>query len=310
MEFFKNKKLLKVVLIVIFYSLIPLFFLSYFISLGEKERLINFNKEIKKNIIQLIIENEKQILVKTEIYLKLLSELKEVKNLDKNVCQNLLSDLIRKSDYINFFLFDNSGKLVCSVIPLRREDMIIVSDRDYYKKLLTYRNFIIGNYQIGRVSKKPIIVAAYPIMQENTMIGGIGVSLSLEYLSKYLSQFILPKDTIVKIIDKKGYVLAINSNTDLIGKNVLNEKETAYIFKNKDLEGFFEIDNHHTYYFKKIKISPFEDEKIFIVEIPKNVITAPAEEIFKNNLRVIIVFSIITIFITYFSYRFFIYKQN
>ncbi|GAB4413546.1 MAG: hypothetical protein OHK0032_09650 [Thermodesulfovibrionales bacterium] len=137
-----------------------------------------------------------------------LSEIPEVKNQEWGKCIAILSRLNPQyPHYENLFVIEGTGYVRCSAVPQDRP--VNVQDRSYFKEVMGTGMFTVGEVQIGRITKKPVVVLAYPLMDSSgRQTGIVGASISLlrvQDIFRHLGQM---GDTTITIADRKGRIIA------------------------------------------------------------------------------------------------------
>jgi diguanylate cyclase (GGDEF)-like protein len=99
------------------------------------------------------------------------------------------------------------GRVQCATLPsLVGVDL---SDRPYFKKMQETRGFVLSDYLLGRASKQPIIVAAYPVSAiDNEEDAFIVATVNLDWLSKIMSNLGGRPGVSAALVDSGGTVLA------------------------------------------------------------------------------------------------------
>jgi CheY-like chemotaxis protein len=64
--------------------------------------------------------------------------------------------------YANFVVCRPEGRVIASAVPLIAA--LNFSDRPYFRDLIKNKSFTIGQYVMGRITGKPIIVFGYPVL--------------------------------------------------------------------------------------------------------------------------------------------------
>jgi len=147
-----------------------------------------------------LIQNARRILFT-------LSKISQVQQQDKAACCKIFAEIMKQSDgYTALVAAKPDGDVFASSIPITSP--INYSDRPWFQRLLKTRDFVIGEYLIGRVSGKPLIVFAYPILDD---IGNLKTILSLgmdlDWLKRTVVKNKLPEGTSVTVIDSDGTIL-------------------------------------------------------------------------------------------------------
>ena len=103
-----------------------------------------------------------------------------------------------------------------------------LSDRPHYRAAQETRDFVVSNYVIGRVNKRPAIVMAYPTQAiDQNVHATVLTSVDLQWVSGLIDSLERRPGSTVMLIDGSGTVLAGDkSAADCFGKRV-ERVETA-----------------------------------------------------------------------------------
>jgi len=100
---------------------------------------------------------------------------------------------------------------VQGIIRCRQEPAgigVSLADRDYVRGALKGK-FSVGEYSVGRVSKKPILAIAVPVQDDNgKIIGAVAASLDLNWLDRRLAGRSYSRDSNLTVADRSGVILA------------------------------------------------------------------------------------------------------
>src|SRR3972149_4765958 len=100
-----------------------------------------------------------------------------------------------------------SGDLFCSALSFTGR--INVADRAYFRRAVETRDFAIGEFQIGRVTKKPTLNLGYPVLDEEARVQAVVfVALDLAWLNELAAKAQLPSGSVLTVVDHKGTILA------------------------------------------------------------------------------------------------------
>ena len=193
---------------IVFIAIIPAFILllygaTYYRNHEEmkaRDEALNLTKFAAGNIEQLI-EGSRQVLIG-------ISKLPAVQNYDSDACRDFLTEFNKHLPmYKNISVAKPNGDIYCSAVPLERQ--INVADLPWFQRAIKSRSFSIGEYKIGRISRKPVIHAALPaIDKEGHLKAVIGISIDLNWFNDQLAKIKTPDKTSVIVIDRQGTVLA------------------------------------------------------------------------------------------------------
>ncbi|MCL5668549.1 MAG: EAL domain-containing protein [Gammaproteobacteria bacterium] len=147
-----------------------------------------------------LINNTRQLLA-------VLSRLPEMSGSQPSRCQSLLADLQRDYPYYaNLGVIDLHGAVVCSALPL--SEPVNVADRAYFRRALEKQQFAIGDYQIGRITRKAAVNFGYPAFDENGNVQAVVfTALDLSWLSQLPAKGDLPAEAVLTLLDRSGTIL-------------------------------------------------------------------------------------------------------
>jgi len=138
-----------------------------------------------------------------------LSQSEPVRRGDAARCTALVSSLRQELPrYANIGVIQTNGDIFASAVPLR--EPINAAAQEYFQVALRERRFAIGGYQIGRLTGKPVIAFAQPVLNES---GGVQAvvyaTLDLHPLNTSESRVarLLPAGAVFTMIDDDGAIL-------------------------------------------------------------------------------------------------------
>jgi serine phosphatase RsbU (regulator of sigma subunit) len=136
------------------------------------------------------------------------ARLPQLRNKDRAACSALMAEMLKAYPlYLNIGLVEPDGNITCSGVPLR--EPVNVADRVYFELAIQTRDFVVGDYQTGRVTKRPSINYAYPLLDAAGNVEAvIYIAQSLDWLTVALAGVQLPSDAILAVTDRNGTVLA------------------------------------------------------------------------------------------------------
>jgi signal transduction histidine kinase/ActR/RegA family two-component response regulator/HAMP domain-containing protein len=226
----------------------------------------------------LLIGGARQLLVT-------LAHLPEVRSGDSAACNALFAKLEKQFQYyINFGTIKPNGDLSCSAIPFSGQ--INAADRLYFRRAIKARDFAIGEYQIGRVTKKPTINFGYPVLAEAGRLQAVVfAALDLAWLNHLAAKAQLPPGSVVTVIDQKGTILARHPDPDKwvgqpmpeapIVKTMLAQREGV-----SELPGIDGVP-------RLFAFAPLQGGVTSAVGIPKAAALAPVNRLLARNLALL-----------------------
>ncbi len=124
-------------------------------------------------------------------------------------CSQYLAKLLEQSPevYHSMGIYGPDNVLFCNALPW--EGKIVSPDRLYVNLAKSTGKFAIGEYQIGRVTKRQGINIGYPLKDAAGTITGVAfVGLNLEKLNRLAAATPMPPRGILRVLDRDGVVLA------------------------------------------------------------------------------------------------------
>jgi two-component sensor histidine kinase len=115
-----------------------------------------------------------------------------------------LVDVIPSTTSIS--IYNLNGDEVCKI----GGPSINVKDRLYFNEVVATRQFVIGEYITGRLSRQAALPLAAPLVdREGKFIGVIATTIKLEWMHNYLLSKLtdLPPQTAITIVDRNGTIL-------------------------------------------------------------------------------------------------------
>jgi PAS domain S-box-containing protein len=164
-----------------------------------------------------------------------LSQLPESHQVETNFYSKLFSKLLERNEiYTGLSIFKPNGILIASIPPFTKPTSF--GDRPYFQRLLQSRDFVIGEYQVGRISGKRNIVLAYPDLDATGQIRTVlTAGVDLDFLQKALLKNDLPSDATLTVVDSDGRVLVrFPDSGKFIGKKMPEESIVNAMLTKRD----------------------------------------------------------------------------
>jgi PAS domain S-box-containing protein len=267
---------------------------------GAKTELLRFVNDIAGQQ-QTMVAGVKQLGIT-------LSLLPAIRSRNTATVTTLLVDLLRQNpQYTNIIVGDRSGLVWASGVPLKGK--LYVGDRRHYQDALRTGMFSSGEYVIGRVTKKPVMIFGYPVKNaSNKVIAVIGVTLNLEYTQQVFEKLSFPSGASFSLLDHQGIILVRNLNDPvsekLVGRRDTMEELFTKMTKGLD-EGTYEAmgndGNPRLVAYKRISL-PHESEPYLYVRssIPLISATSKATAAMFKSLSVFVLLFLIGLFLAWF----------
>jgi PAS domain S-box-containing protein len=149
----------------------------------------------------LLVESTRQLLAG-------LARLPEIRRQNRHACSVLFADLLKEyKRYNNIIAVKPNGDLWCSGIPAAGTPNY--SDRKWFPEVMRTRDFVIGEYVEGRITKKPQSSVAYPVLDSMGKVMTILVTgFGLDWLNQFVAINKMSPGSVLNVVDRNGIVLA------------------------------------------------------------------------------------------------------
>ncbi len=103
--------------------------------------------------------------------------------------------------------FDTAGRLICTATPLPAG--VTIADRPYFQQVMAGAAFAVGDFTQGRATGGRTLHMAAPLRDAaGTVIGGLLIGVSVDWLNEDLAKVSLPAGSAAALLDRHGVVLA------------------------------------------------------------------------------------------------------
>jgi len=295
------------VLLIILFAILPALALFQFANQEERNTEINHLKQETLELAEIISLQEADYLDGTHQLLLATSLIAEVKNYDSGKCNKILSNLLAHDDqYINFGIANAKGDVVCSALPLTAN--VNIADRQYFIKALDTKEFVIGRFQVERITHLPGINLAYPICSDDGKpTGVIFATINLNRFSQREGRLAskIPEKAILTKVDRNGIVLVrVPGGESLIGSQAPETSVVAEALKANEgvVEAIGADGLPWVYAFVKIKSNTYQDDLHLILGQSQEILFANANHVFNRNLLIMTVVGIFLLVCTWYVF--------
>jgi PAS domain S-box-containing protein len=158
------------------------------------------------------VQHDEQIVAGRQL-LSALAQLSEVRRGEAETCSETLTRvLMRSQGYSNLMAVDLTGRVWCSGSTAARSappPLGNLSDRPHFQRAIQTGDFVVGEYQISRISGRPVLPMAQAIVDQTGQISGAFVSgIELSWLTQLAAETRLPDGAMLTVIDRGGTILA------------------------------------------------------------------------------------------------------
>lgn len=186
----------------------------------DAERLAGLNAVYQEQLV----EGTRQLLI-------VVSQSHDVREGNGAACSAYLRQLLSQfgAMYVSLGVLDRDGALICSgaTSPLAGSR----SDRSYFKRALETRTFAVGEYVVGRQTRKASLPFAYPLLDEqgNARLV-IFAAVDLERFNYGLNHDDWPAEATLIVTDRSHTILAMHlDGRKSMGRDLRNDSVTQRI---------------------------------------------------------------------------------
>jgi signal transduction histidine kinase len=279
----------------------------------EQRRLSTVKvQEDALRLARLIASEKKQSIEGGRQLLISLAQLPEVRRHDSRTCGAFFADIVRRFPlYVNLIAAKPDGDIFCSGAPL--SGLVNVADRIYFQHAMISRDFTVGEYQIGRITNKPMLALAYPSVDDLGVVRAIvSAGLDLSWFNRIAAESQLPQGSTFTMIDRKGVVLARYPEPEKwIGKSVPEAPVVQSILAQEQgtVEAAGLDGNPRLYGFARLQGIPHEGQVYVSIGIPKEVAFAAANRILARNLAWLGIAGVLTLVAAWLGSNLFVLRR-
>ena len=109
--------------------------------------------------------------------------------------------------YASLLVLDPAGNILVSQPPAAHP--VNFSDRPWFDQALTTRRFALGDYQVGQLSGKSVVAAAWPVVDDTgRVVSVLAAGLDVTWLNQVAATAQLPPGAVLVLVDRQGVVVA------------------------------------------------------------------------------------------------------
>ena len=197
-------------ILLILVAVVPAMAVMLYTAWEQRQLDVIHIRERMAHLTKLEAREERQILEGGRQILQAMAHFLQRSDGDSVSCASFFSSLLEHYQrYANLGAVKPDGHVFCSAVPLSAPAN--ASDRVWFQRTMASRDFTFGDYQIGRITKKPVLVLSYPASSaDGKILAVVFAALKLEWLNRLelYKQADLPAGTTITKMDADGVVLA------------------------------------------------------------------------------------------------------
>ena len=286
-NFFGSLRIRLVFLILM--AVVPALVVMLYTAWEQRQLDVTHIREKVAHLTKIEAREERQILEGGRQILEAMAHFLQRSDGDPVSCASFFTSLLAHSQrYANLGAVKPDGQIFCSAVAL--SGPTDARDRIWFQRTMASREFAFGDYQIGRITKEPVLVLSYPAFSaDGEILAVVFVSLKLEWLNRLelYKEADLPAGTTITKMDAEGVVLGYQPGPgSLTGQQFALEgvrqvvlKQGRGLIEATDPEGVSRI-----YVFESL-MSGWEHGEIYLIlSVPKKIAFANSNRMMLRNM--------------------------
>jgi signal transduction histidine kinase len=234
---------------------VPAIALLLYMSFDRRQQAERAVTQSAERLAGLKAVHQERLVEATRQLLLAVSHSRDVREGDREACSRYLQQLLQqvRTTYANLGVVDRDGVSICNGATQIAADL---SDRNYIRRAVETRRFVVGEYMIGGQTNTPSLPFASPLLDERGDVRlVIYASLDLESFNDGLNDGDWPADATLIVTDRNHTIVAMHPDgRKWVGLSLKNDPVTRRI--GSALAGTFDFvegDQTQAYAFERIK---------------------------------------------------------
>ncbi len=195
-------------LLLVFLAVLPAFALTWYTGAENRQRQREAVASDTVALARILANDQERVLEGTRQILSELSLVPEARGSDPQRLRPFFV-ILRKlyPGYSSFSLLDAAGNVQLAFPAPDRPTNF--SDRPWFQRAITGRDFAVGDYQVGQLTGKRVIVAAWPVLDDaGGVVSVLAAGVDVTWLNQVAATAQLPPGAVLFLVDRHGVVLA------------------------------------------------------------------------------------------------------
>jgi len=292
MKLFFLKSLRVRLLLLVLVAVIPAWGVIAYTALEQRRIAI---AEIQRNVLRLAEFNareEEQVFQGTRQILIALANFVRKTTKNPSECSAFCADLLKQfRRYANMGAVKSNGDVFCSAVPL--DTPTNAADQSWFRRAVESGDFTVGDYHVGRITGKPVLVLSYPfhvVADEPPMV--VFAALDLKWLNQHIFEIEsqLPEGFTITQMDENAVILARRPDAERwLGRSMIDYSFISEILSQKTgvIEARSDENIPYIYAFAPLHSSLRQRPVYMIFGIPRHKAFADSNRIFRRNLTLL-----------------------
>jgi len=223
---------------------LPCILLIVHSGMRERDEAMDEAKRDCLRLVNNLATQQQNVVAGAEQLGATLSLLPEVRSGRYEAVTTLFSGLVKMNpQFANISISDRSGIVRASTLPFQGK--VSVADRRSFREAVRTGRFSSGEYNVGRILKRPVLNFGCPVMNgAGEVTAVIAIVLDLNYAQNVFEKIDLPAGASFSFVDRGGIILIRNLKDSfserLVGKRDVRPENFTGATRGPD-EGTFEV---------------------------------------------------------------------
>jgi two-component system, cell cycle sensor histidine kinase and response regulator CckA len=195
-------------LVLLFLAVLPAFAFTWYAGAADRQRQREAVASDTVALARILANDQERVIEGTRQILSELAGVPEVRGGDAQRVRTFFVVLMKLyPGYSSFLLLDGGGNVV--VARPAPDHPVNFSDRPWFQRAVSTRDFAVGDYQVGQLTGKRVIVGAWPVIDEaGKVVSVLAAGLDVTWLNQVAATAQLPPAAVLFLVDRRGVVVA------------------------------------------------------------------------------------------------------
>ncbi len=297
-------------IILVLIAAMPGLLLTLFVATRQRQLALQEVENQNLSILRLAALSQQQLIANTQALFGVSVLTNEIRQHNVEGCNALLDHILQTSTgYRGFAVSTLDGKSWCLTKNLRTSPSTATTtidtvniNADLYRRALAAKGFVVGDFVIGNITKRPNLLFAQPVYDEQgEAIAMLTAGLDLDWLNKSIDDLQLPTGYVVDILDRDGTFLVRWPNPqDYVGKTYADNLITQSILREdhsgREFTGEMEgVDGVRRLYAFKQVAGRTEIDLFINVGIAPELAYAEINQVLRQNIAVLAILTLLAL---------------
>ena len=283
-------------------ALVPAVLVTVWTGVDQRRQATRDIEQSTLRLARLASAEQEQLMLATRQLLAVMGRFPELDQNDTTACSQRFAEVANDYPYYTSLVaMRPNGDFFCSSAPLPQS--LSATDQSYFQRAVSSGSFSLGDYTIGRISGKAIVVAAYPVKNSRGEIQRVvSAGIDLSWLGGLASRTQLPLGSELTVADAKGTILVRYPDpSGVVGQQLPLFAGAAGSQGESVVEAVGPDGQHKVFAFVPLGSSSGAMDLYASVAVPTAVAFGPADELLRRNLGTLAFCALVGIGIAWFG---------